>query len=138
MTERVYIRPIALAESPQSEGGAVVRLGGGLIWASRFALIRRSNGRVVARRQLGVGDMAAAIAELPDALAAEAQAQWRDMSRVHPPIACGARVLRLDQPLVMGILNVTPDSFSDGGKFLDQPEAAQILTPGHDVPFGIV
>jgi dihydropteroate synthase len=27
------------------------------------------------------------------------------------------RVLSLDRPLVMGILNVTPDSFSDGGRF---------------------
>lgn len=35
----------------------------------------------------------------------------------------GARVLSLNRPLVMGILNVTPDSFSDGGKFL-APEAA--------------
>ncbi len=124
MTERVYIRPIALAESPQSEGGAVVRLGGGLVWASRFALIRRNQGRIVSRRQCGVADMAEAIAALPDALAAEAQAQWRDLARSHPPIACGARMLRLDQPLVMGILNVTPDSFSDGGKFLDKPDAA--------------
>ncbi|HEX6039101.1 dihydropteroate synthase [Longimicrobium sp.] len=29
----------------------------------------------------------------------------------------GGRVLALDRPLVMGILNVTPDSFSDGGRF---------------------
>jgi dihydropteroate synthase len=36
----------------------------------------------------------------------------------------GARVIRLDQPQVMGILNVTPDSFSDGGKFLDDPDVA--------------
>ena len=28
------------------------------------------------------------------------------------------RMLRLDRPLIMGILNVTPDSFSDGGRFL--------------------
>jgi dihydropteroate synthase len=28
------------------------------------------------------------------------------------------RVLALDQPRIMGILNVTPDSFSDGGRFL--------------------
>jgi dihydropteroate synthase len=28
------------------------------------------------------------------------------------------RVLRLDKPLVMGIVNVTPDSFSDGGRYL--------------------
>ena len=33
------------------------------------------------------------------------------------------RVLPLDRPLVMGILNVTPDSFSDGGRY-DTPEAA--------------
>lgn len=31
--------------------------------------------------------------------------------------------LRMDRPRVMGILNVTPDSFSDGGQFL-RPEAA--------------
>ncbi|MCG5031599.1 dihydropteroate synthase [Mesosutterella sp. OilRF-GAM-744-9] len=29
---------------------------------------------------------------------------------------CGSRNFSLDQPLVMGILNVTPDSFSDGGE----------------------
>ncbi|HSA23391.1 MAG TPA: dihydropteroate synthase, partial [Myxococcota bacterium] len=34
------------------------------------------------------------------------------------PIPCGPRVLRFDgRPLVMGIVNVTPDSFSDGGRF---------------------
>src|SRR5690242_19890401 len=27
------------------------------------------------------------------------------------------RTLALDRPIVMGILNVTPDSFSDGGQF---------------------
>jgi dihydropteroate synthase len=42
----------------------------------------------------------------------------------HPPLALGGRTIRLDQPQVMGILNVTPDSFSDGGKFLDDPEEA--------------
>ena len=26
-------------------------------------------------------------------------------------------------PVVMGVLNVTPDSFSDGGRFLDAGEA---------------
>jgi dihydropteroate synthase len=32
-------------------------------------------------------------------------------------------LLALDRPLIMGILNVTPDSFSDGGRF-DDPERA--------------
>ncbi len=33
------------------------------------------------------------------------------------------RVLSLERPLIMGVLNVTPDSFSDGGLYLD-PEKA--------------
>ena len=36
---------------------------------------------------------------------------------------CGGRKLDLSRPAVMGILNVTPDSFSDGGVFLP-PEKA--------------
>ena len=39
-------------------------------------------------------------------------------------LACGGRVLDLGRrTCVMGVLNVTPDSFSDGGRFLD-PSAA--------------
>jgi dihydropteroate synthase len=34
-----------------------------------------------------------------------------------------ARLLTKARPLVMGVLNVTPDSFSDGGRFLDPPAA---------------
>jgi dihydropteroate synthase len=34
-----------------------------------------------------------------------------------------ARLLSLDRPAVMGILNVTPDSFSDGGQFFDSAVA---------------
>src|SRR5258706_13825190 len=48
-----------------------------------------------------------------------------------------ARLLALQRPLVMGILNVTPDSFSDGGAFL-APDAAvahaeQVITEGADI-----
>lgn len=42
-----------------------------------------------------------------------------------PPaqLICGPRVLDLSVPAVMGVLNVTPDSFFDGGRYLD-PKAA--------------
>jgi len=36
---------------------------------------------------------------------------------------CGGRVLDLSRPCVMGILNVTPDSFSDGGVFVGAEQA---------------
>ena len=42
-------------------------------------------------------------------------------------LACGRR-LALDRPLVMGILNVTPDSFSDGGRYLDAGAALERAT----------
>ena len=47
------------------------------------------------------------------------------------------RLLAQRRPLVMGILNVTPDSFSDGGRFID-PEAAiaqarRMQTEGADI-----
>ncbi|OTG69232.1 dihydropteroate synthase [Acinetobacter sp. ANC 4470] len=38
-------------------------------------------------------------------------------------LQCGALSLDLSQPHVMGILNVTPDSFSDGGKHNTQDQA---------------
>jgi len=38
-------------------------------------------------------------------------------------LRCGRFELSLDRPVVMGVLNVTPDSFSDGGRFMD-PAAA--------------
>ncbi|KPJ81972.1 MAG: dihydropteroate synthase [Gammaproteobacteria bacterium SG8_30] len=38
-------------------------------------------------------------------------------------LTCGQHALDLSEPVVMGVLNVTPDSFSDGGE-LASPEAA--------------
>ena len=38
-------------------------------------------------------------------------------------LPCGSRVLDLARPHVMGILNVTPDSFSDGGSYTERDKA---------------
>jgi dihydropteroate synthase len=38
-------------------------------------------------------------------------------------LPCGSRFLDLSRPQVMGILNVTPDSFSDGGRFTQRDAA---------------
>jgi len=41
------------------------------------------------------------------------------MFDITPQLDCAGRILRLDRPRVMGIVNVTPDSFSDGGWHAD-------------------
>ncbi|MDE2211428.1 MAG: dihydropteroate synthase, partial [Betaproteobacteria bacterium] len=38
-------------------------------------------------------------------------------------LRCGRFALPLDRPLIMGVLNVTPDSFSDGGRFVEREAA---------------
>ena len=40
-----------------------------------------------------------------------------------PQLDCNGRILRLDRPRVMGIVNITPDSFSDGGAHFDADAA---------------
>ena len=40
-----------------------------------------------------------------------------------PQLDCNGRPLRLDRPRVMGIVNATPDSFSDGGAYFDAEAA---------------
>jgi dihydropteroate synthase len=124
LTARLYLRPIAFADSPQSEDGGAVRLAGGMVYASRFALIVREGRRIVSRTRVGADAMADALAGLPAGLAAEGEAQWANLRLAHGPLQLGARMIRLDQPQVVGILNITPDSFSDGGRFLDDPAEA--------------
>jgi dihydropteroate synthase len=51
-----------------------------------------------------------------------------DHTATHPgtgdaPSAWLARLLAARRPLVMGVLNLTPDSFSDGGQFIDPDQA---------------
>ena len=46
-----------------------------------------------------------------------------DIKRVIP--LAGGRQLPLSRPLIMGILNVTPDSFSDGGKYTSVEDAVE-------------
>lgn len=50
---------------------------------------------------------------------------------------CRGRLVQLRPALIMGILNVTPDSFSDGGKFLEVhsalSQAEKLLNEGADI-----
>jgi len=52
-------------------------------------------------------------------------------------LRCGRFVLQLDKPLIMGVVNVTPDSFSDGGPY-HHPDAAiaharELIIEGADI-----
>lgn len=58
------------------------------------------------------------------------------LTATRPPQSLAA-LLKNRRPLVMGVLNVTPDSFSDGGRFLDPSRAIahakQMVAEGADI-----
>jgi dihydropteroate synthase len=111
---RLYLRPIHFIDSPQQHDGVCARLAGTMLWFCAVELIVVQNGQKL-RSIVPVAECA----NLPDA----AQAIFANLTSLRAPLQLGARTIRLDQPQVMGILNATPDSFSDGGKYGDDPEA---------------
>src|SRR5260370_15854488 len=56
---------------------------------------------------------------------------------VAQPLQCGCFTLTCERPLIMGILNVTPDSFSDAGCFVARDaalaQAADMIRDGADI-----
>jgi dihydropteroate synthase len=106
------LRPVQFVDSPFAyPDGAAVRLAGGLLWFAAYEVSGDGATRVVPVGEIGtLGERAAM---LHDRIVAP-----------RAPLRLGERVLRLDQPQVAAILNVTPDSFSDGGAHRDDPAAA--------------
>ena len=117
---RFYIRPTAFVDAPFGFDGQVARLAGGLLWFSAVE-VREGDGPASLVPVSEVGRLFERMA--PDSRA-EAEKVWERLTSPRAAISLGERTIRLDQPQVVGILNVTPDSFSDGGLFDGEPEGA--------------
>ncbi|PTS77493.1 dihydropteroate synthase [Sphingomonas sp. HMWF008] len=109
----LHLRPIQFVDTPIGRDGEVARLAGGMLWFSAYEVIEDDRRRTVA------------IADLPSLLSDERAAKLHAaITAPRAPLVLGERTLRFDQPSVAGILNVTPDSFSDGGAHHEDPAAA--------------
>jgi dihydropteroate synthase len=120
MRSRTYLRPTAFVDAPFGLDGKVARLAGGMAWFSAVEAVTFEGDRRAAAELVPVEGIEEALGRLGD----EARQAWRNLTSARPPLALGERVVRLDQPQVVGIINVTPDSFSDGGRFADGEAAA--------------
>ena len=107
-----YLRPTGFVDAPFGHDGQVARLAGGMLWFSAVEWIETDVARRVSAELVPVAGLEARLAG-----SAEASAIWARLTSVRAPLTLGERVVRLDQPQVVGILNVTPDSFSDGGRY---------------------
>ncbi|WP_425228962.1 dihydropteroate synthase [Sphingomonas sp.] len=108
----MHLLPTQFVASPvRHPDGVVARLAGGMQWFAAYDL--REGGML---RSVPVADVAT--------LGPRAQQLHARITAPRPQLLLGQRVLRFDQPLVAGILNVTPDSFSDGGEHTGDPAGA--------------
>ncbi|SDE50584.1 dihydropteroate synthase [Kordiimonas lacus] len=104
-----------------------------------FRLIVREGAKIQLDHTVPADSLASALAPLPEAVRSLAEAQLERYAAPRPPMALPGRdaPLGFSRPLVMGVLNVTPDSFSDGGKFLDTDaairRARQMRAEGADI-----
>ncbi len=115
---RQLLRPTGFVDSPFGHDGKVARLAGGLNWFASVELWAVENARRAASELLPVDGLEK---RFDDDLAR----QWTALTAPRPALQLGERTVRLDQPQVMGIVNATPDSFSDGGQFADARDAAE-------------
>jgi dihydropteroate synthase len=121
MTLRHYLRPTAFVDSPFGHDGKVARLAGTMLWFAAVERVALEGDRRVEAELIPVERVESALAALGPA----AEQVWRNLIAPRAPLALRERVVRLDQPQPVGILNVTPDSFSDGGRFADAEAAVQ-------------
>ncbi|HTG63272.1 MAG TPA: dihydropteroate synthase [Sphingomicrobium sp.] len=111
---RTLIRPTGFVDSPFGHDGKVARLAGGLNWFAQVELIHDDGKRELVPVE-GIE------ARLDEAMAAD----WARIISPRAALQLGERTIRLNQPQVMGIVNATPDSFSDGGSYADAGAAAE-------------
>lgn len=117
----MYLRPVRFVDTPVGlPDGSVARLAGGMLWFAAYEVRNRAGLRVT----VPVERIDAWVATLSADGADRARLLHERITSARPPLTLGERVVRFDQPQVMGILNVTPDSFSDGGAHVDDPAGA--------------
>jgi len=119
----IYLRPTAFVDAPFGHDGQVLRLAGGLAWFSAVELIEAAGGRRTRSELVPVERLDDALGRLGREEAA-ARATLARLTAPRPALRLGARTVPLDQPRAMAILNVTPDSFSDGGRHVGDPAGA--------------
>jgi dihydropteroate synthase len=123
----LYFRPTSFIDAPFGFDGQFERLAGGLQFFSAWEVIAVEGGVRTGQMLVPVDRMDALVSALSPAQAEAARVTIGRIRSPRPALTLGSRTVRLDQPQIMGILNMTPDSFSGGSGLLDNPAAAAAI-----------
>jgi dihydropteroate synthase len=123
-TATLYFRPTAFIDAPFGLDGQFARLAGGMQFFSAWDVIAVDGGVRSEKWLIPIDRIEDFVATLTDTQATSARQTIARATSPRAPLTLGARTIRLDQPQVMGILNMTPDSFSGGGDHINDPAFA--------------
>ncbi len=121
---RLYFRATGLIDAPFGLDGRFERLAGGLQFFSAWDVVAVDGGVRTGHWLVPIDQIEAALGGLTSEQVASARTMMSRATATRVPLQLGDRTIRLDQPQVMGIFNLTPDSFSGGNLNLDDPAAA--------------
>lgn len=121
---RLHLRPVQFVDSPVDRDDEVARLAGQALWFAGWEVIAVAGGRRASTRTVPVAEFDTFVGGLPDAQAERLTLLAGRATAERTPWVLGERTLRWNEPRVAGILNMTPDSFSDGGRHLADAESA--------------
>lgn len=135
---RIYLRPIGLlyggVAARALSSGAALSIGGGEIAFLQIEVISRLSSSVVQRDMVPLADWPVWRMSLPARLRDRADAIF---SKIIAPRKGPAGYEEKSGALIMGIVNVTPDSFADGGLYFDANAAIahgrRLIEAGADV-----
>ena len=107
---KYYVRPI-LNNIKNKDS---LNLGSSKLYFDRIELIKR-NGKNISSKYLHLNEVNSLSRDISKTI----NIQLKKITKTRKKI----KNLKFNKPLIMGILNVTPDSFSDGGEFLSVNDA---------------
>ena len=136
-TDKIYVQPLGLVRGPIHCDRVFKNLTGGNIY---FAAVR-----IISRTKQGLEEKIVSIVDLDNFFKKKSTTVAEKIKTILNNIESPRGALMLNngsvigwkKPVIQGVLNVTPDSFSDGGQYSDielaRPHAHEMISAGADI-----
>ncbi|MEO0411949.1 MAG: dihydropteroate synthase [Pseudomonadota bacterium] len=119
---QLYLQPASFCAPQLTDPNKTVQIAGLPVWASACRIIARGYDGRVLDHQVDVPELMRLMEGEPGLAL---KPQFARLTRPAGVWQMGGKALRLSEPRLMAVLNVTPDSFSDGGDMVDAATAIE-------------
>lgn len=136
-TDKIYVQPLGLLRGFTHCEQVFKKLVGGDIYFSAVKIITRT-AQGINEEIVSVSDLENFLERKSSSVRAEIKRLLSKIESLRPPLELnGGLVINWQEPVIQGVLNVTPDSFSDGGEHAELAKALsharQMVGAGADI-----